>query len=141
MYIITYPLWHVTSMVTFKVQCIMHIKELMKSTDECSFQMVKPHYFVAHHSILTYLWYYLKVTIMVSLRGNIALACKNFSSKQHRLIEFCVLICSQGTRSCKVISTQNKPECTILHVHKYVLYVIVLVVDASRRVSYSTRQV
>ena len=53
---------------------------------------------------------------MVLLRGNVVLAHEYFSSKQHRLIKFCVLICSQDTGSCKVTSTQNKLECMILHV-------------------------
>ena len=71
--------------------------------------------------------------------SNVALARENLSSKHYCSIEFRVLICSQGTRSCKVMNTQNKLECTILHVRMYELYVIISVVNASRQVSYSTR--
>ena len=54
---------------------------------------------------------------LVQSRGKVALARKYLSSKQHRSIEFRVLICLQGTRSGKVTSTRNKLKCTILHVH------------------------
>ena len=34
--------------------------------------------------------------------------------------KFRVLICSKDTQSCKLMSTQSKLECTILHVCTYV---------------------
>ena len=66
---------------------------------------------------------------MVPLRGNIALAREYLSNKQHHSIRL------QDTRICKVMNTGSKYECTILHVHTYALYVIVLVTAAIIRVA------
>ena len=69
-------------------------------------------------------------TCMVLLRGNVALAHECLLRKRHRSIEFCVLIHSQDTQSCKLLSTPaHNFACT------YALYMMVLVAETNRRVA------